>query len=442
MLGKSGSQNQKNLFLPLLKEFINMNHELVILSERIDWTVFENEFSSLYSKTGTPSKPIRLMVGLLILKQLYDCGDETIMEAWVRDPYMQYFCGEGHFQWKFPCDPSDLVHFRKRIGEKGVELIFQQSIHLFGKQAMEKEICVDTTAQEKNITFPTDTKLAIKIIQQCNKIANKENVKQRQTYTRKIKEYQLKSRFSAHPKRKKEAKKAQRKIKTIAKRLVNELNRKLESSKKEKYEDELNRFTTILNQKRNDSNKIYSLHEPDVACIAKGKIHKPYEFGSKISMARTKSSSIIVSVVNFKGNPHDSQTISPTLDQHERLTGVRASVAIVDRGYPKKTINGTQVIKPENGKGLTEYQKRKNRERFRKRAGIEPVFSHLKSRYRMGRNYLKGTAGDAINAMMAAAAWNFRKWMKENLIHFLRLIYIYLFAASYSNQTQQKLSWS
>lgn len=426
MLGKTGSQNQKNMFQLLLKEFINMEHELVLLADNIQWKKMEEEFAPLYSKTGTPSKPIRLMAGLLILKQLYDLGDETIMEAYVRDPYMQYFCGEAHFRWDFPCDPSDLVHFRKRIGEKGIEFIFKQSVLLFGKKAQEEEICVDTTAQEKNITFPTDTKLQIKIIKKCNKIAKAEGIEQRQTYTRKTKELLLQSRFSSHPKRKKQAKKAQRKIKTIATRLVTELERKLSSSSIEKYSDELTQFKRVLNQKRGDSNKIYSLHEPDVACIAKGKASKPYEFGSKVSIARTKNSGIIVGVKSFKGNPHDSQSIESTLDQHEIVTGIRAKTAIVDRGYPKKMINGTQILKPENGKAATAYEKRKNRKRFRRRAAIEPTISHLKHQYRMGRNYLKGIIGDQINAMMAATAWNFKKWMREMSHSFLCLIFLLL----------------
>jgi IS5 family transposase len=359
MLGKSESQSQKNLFQPLLREFINMNHELVLLGDKLDWKTIEEEFSSLYSKTGTPSKPVRLMAGLLILKQMYDLGDETIMEEYKMNPYMQYFCGEAYFRWDFPCDPSDLVHFRKRIGEKGIEFILKQSILLFGKKAREEEICVDTTAQEKNITFPTDTKLQIKIIKRCNKIAQQENVEQRQSYTRKIKEYLLQSRFSNHPKRMKQAKKAQRKIKTIATRLVSELERKLTDEKLSFYQTELEKFKKVIAQKRADSNKIYSLHEPDVACIAKGKSHKPYEFGSKVSVARTKISGIIVGVKSFKGNPHDSKTIEPTLDQHEQLTGIRAKTAIVDRGYPKKIINGTQVLIPENGKSASAYEKQK-----------------------------------------------------------------------------------
>jgi len=423
MLGKTEAQNQKDIFQPLLMDFINMNHELVVLSQKINWILLEKEFSGLYSNTGAPSMPVRLMSGLLILKQLYDLGDETIMETYVRDPYMQYFCGEAHFQWKFPCDPSDLPHFRQRIGENGVEQIFKQSIHLFSKQMLEEEVCVDTTAQEKNITFPTDTKLGVKIIKKCNKIAKTEGIEQRQRYTRKVKEYLLLSRFNNHPKRKKQAKKAQRKIKTIASRLIGELERKLNADKLALYQQEINIFKKVLNQKRNDSNKIYSLHEPDVACIAKGKSDKPYEFGSKVSIARTKTSGIIVGVVNFKGNPHDSQTIESTLNQQQKLTGIRAKVAIVDRGYVKKTINGTEILKPSNGKGLTDYQKRKNRKRFRRRAAIEPTISHLKHQYRMKKNFLKGVIGDKINAMMAAAAWNFKKWMRMNRKLFLCLIY-------------------
>jgi IS5 family transposase len=371
MLGKSPCQNQKDLFQPLLKEFINPQHELVLLADKMNWQAIEKEFTPLYSTTGTPSKPVRLMAGLLILKQLYNLGDETIVESYKMNPYMQYFCGEAYFQWNFPCDPSDLVHFRKRIGEQGVEFIFKQSILLFGKKAQEQEICVDTTVQEKNITFPTDTKLHVKIIGKCNKIAKKEGVEQRQRYTRKIKEFLLQSRFSGHPKRKHQARRAQRKIKTIAQRLVSELEQKLPQEKLQKHQQEIELFKKVLHQERYDKNKIYSLHEPQVSCIAKGKSSRPYEFGSKVSIARTKTHGIIVGVKSFAGNPHDSQTIADTLLQHERLTGKRAQTAIVDRGYAKREINGTQVLKPDNGKAKTEYEKRKNRKRFRKRASIE-----------------------------------------------------------------------
>ena len=121
MIGKSPNQEQHDMFSPLLSDFIDMDHELILLSNRIDWSYFEKEFAPFYSNVGQPSMPVRLMVRSLMLKRIYDLGDETLCEAWIRDPYMQYFCGEAHFKHRFPCDPSDFVHFCKRIGKKGVE---------------------------------------------------------------------------------------------------------------------------------------------------------------------------------------------------------------------------------------------------------------------------------------------------------------------------------
>jgi IS5 family transposase len=182
MRGLSPNQDQKHLFMPNLVEFINPKHELSLLAEAIDWQQFETDFSQFYSNLGAPAKPIRLMVGLLILKQLYDLGDETVMAEWISNPYFQYFCGQSVFQWKFPCDPSDLVHFRHRIGEAGVGKILSASISVHPKEVLSEDISIDTTVQEKNITFPTDTKLAVKVIKKCQAIAKQEAVKLRQSY--------------------------------------------------------------------------------------------------------------------------------------------------------------------------------------------------------------------------------------------------------------------
>ena len=426
MIGKSPDQNQKNLFQPLLKDFINMEQELVLLSGTIDWNYFEKEFCDLYSTTGSPSKPIRLMTGLLILKQIYDYGDETLMPAWVGSPYFQYFCGEAHFQWDLPCDPSDLVHFRKRIGAEGVENILSQSIKIHGKDSISDEIIIDSTAQEKNITYPTDTKLRVKIIKKCNKIARNEGIDQRRSYTREVKELLIKTRFSNHPLRKKAGKKAAKRIKIIAGRLVRELERKIDSGRLGFYRGSLDLFNRVLAQQREDKNKIYSLHEPEVACIAKGKVHKPYEFGSKVSIAITKTTNIIVAAVDFKGNPHDNQTLASTLEQHARLTGKKPKIAITDRGYRgKKIVLGTEIVLPDNSNGKTNYEKVKARKRFRRRAAIEPVISHMKHQYRMKRNFLSKKLGDKINVMMAAAAFNFKSWMnKRNDELFLALKFL------------------
>ena len=274
MIGKSDNQNQRNFFQPLLKDFIHLGHELVLLSDKIDWNYFEKEFSIYYSHTGKPAMPIRLMVGSLMLKRIYNLGDETLVEAWKMNPYMQYFCGMVHFEHKFPCDPSDFVHFRKRIGEQGVEKIFAYSVLLHGKVALESQTLSDTTVAENNTTFPTDAKLAKRIIDKCNAIASKKGIEQRQTYVRTSKQLLRETHNRKHPKRRKKALKADRKLKTIASRLVRELERKLSLENLESYQEELDLYHQILNQKRTDKDIIYSIHKPFTACIAKRKAHK------------------------------------------------------------------------------------------------------------------------------------------------------------------------
>ncbi len=393
MLGKSKPQNQRDLFRPLLSDFIDREHELVLLANQLDWDYFEREFASFYSHTGQPSMPIRFSVGCLLLKRLYNLGDETLAKAWLMNPYMQYFTGEAHFQHKFPCDPSDFVHFRNRIGVEGVEKIFAHSVQLHGKQAQGKQMMQDTTVQENNITFPTDTKLAKKIIDACNQIAQKEQIKQRQTYVRVSKQLVRDSYNGKHPKRVKKAKKAQNKLRTIAGRLLRELERKLPKDKWLIYEQQLTMFRQVVKQKRGDKDKIYSLHKPFTACIAKGKAHKQYEFGNKIGlMATMNQSKIVITAIDaFMGNPHDSKTIEVLLEQSKRLCGFIPDEVVYDRGgrVSGGMIGQTTVSTPKPPlKRDTVYQKRKKRNKFRRRAAIEPVISHLKSEFRMGTKLL------------------------------------------------------
>ena len=414
MIGKSADREQKHLFLANLMEFIDPRHRLCLLAEAIDWEGFEVGFAPLYSSVGCRAKPVRLMVGLLILKQVYNLADETVMEEWVSNPYFQYFCGETVFQWKFPCDPSDLVHFRHRIGETGVEKILAASILIHGEAVLEEAVSIDTTVQEKNITFPTDTKLAVKIIKKCRKTAKAEGIELRQSYKFVVKRLLLTAN-SKSPKMAKARRRAKRQIKTIAGRLVRELRRKLSAEELERHRENIEIFERVLAQKKDDKNKLYSLHALEVACIAKGKAHKKYEFGSKVSFATTQKSNVTVAAVNFRGNPNDNKTLEKTLDQQERMTGARAKNAFVDRGYKSREIGGTQVIAPGNGKGKTKYEKSKLRKCFRRRAAIEPLIGHAKSDFGMDRNYLKGESGDRVNAMLAASASNFKSWMRNAL---------------------------
>jgi len=422
MKGKPPERSQAKLFYQNLNELVNPKHRLYKLANQIPWQEFERHFSGLYSDAGRPAKPIRLMVSLLILKQLENLSDEVVVERWVENPYYQFFSGEEFFQWEFPCHPTDLVYFRKRIGEDGAKKILKVSIDLHGKKAKEPEVLVDTTVQEKNITFPTDTKLYRRVIAHCVQIAKEEQVVLRQSYKRTTKQLMLAQRFRHHPKNRKKAMAAQRKLKTIAGRLVRELERKLEPSIFARHAPAIEIYKQILSQARKSKNKIYSIHEPQVYCISKGKEHKRYEFGAKASIVVTKNSGVIIGAVSFPENIYDGHTLPKVLKQSEELTGRRAKVAICDRGYRgKSNIGNTKIEIPKKPKkGATAYEKRKARKRFRRRAGIEPVIGHLKSDYRLLRNYLKGSEGDSINLMLAAAAFNFKKLMKQLSYNFFQ----------------------
>jgi IS5 family transposase len=268
-------------------------------------------------------------------------------------------------------------------------------------------------------------KLSKRIIEQCQKIAKREGVKLRQSYKRILKKLMLMQRFAHHPKNYRKAEKAKRKMHTIAGRLIRELRRKLPDSQLPQYINRLDLYARVLDQKKWDKNKIYSLHEPHVACIAKGKVAKKFEFGSKVSVAMSKEENMVLAVVNYTGNPNDSKTVEDTLNKVEQITGRKVKAAIVDRGYKvKKTVNGTQIIKPSPlGSGSTAYEKMKMRKYFRRRSAIEPVISHMKNQYMMKRNFLKGVQGDVINAVMAGAAFNFKRWLNQKLKEISGLIH-------------------
>ena len=434
MKGNSPDQTQKSLFNTPLKEMLNPKNGLYKLADMIPWEEFEKEFAIHYTKNfGRPAKPIRLMVSLLILKQLSGLGDETVVEQWLQNPYWQYFSGENIFQWKVPVEPSDLVHFRKRIGIKGVEKILEVSIRLHGKSSKEKDVVVDTTVQEKNITFPTDVKLYKKIIDRCNKIFKKEGIDVRQSYKRTVKELLLKQRFRNHPKNRKKALSAERKMKTIAGRLVRELYRKMSKKQIKKYEDKLKLYEAVLKQKKGDKNKIYSLHEPEVYCISKGKEHKRYEFGTKASFVITKNSGIIVGALNVE-NDYDGHTLKKVLAQSERLRDKKIKKAIVDRGYRGVTkIGETEIHRPKKPKKNQSYSEtRRKRKDFRRRASIEPIISHLKTDFLLSRNFLKGSIGDSINLILSGAAFNLRKLIRK--LEFIFAILKMLFIEKYSNE--------
>ena len=187
-----------------------------------------------------------------------------------------------------------------------------------------------------------------------------------------------------------------RRLKTIAGRLVRELERKLPA------------------EVRETQREIYSLHEPHIYCVAKGKEHKKYEFGTKASLAMTKHGGVLVAAIGHPENSYDGHTLPEVLEQVEVVQGQRPKIAIVDRGYRgSKEVDGTEILTPNRPlKDQTPQERKAMRKRFRRRCAIEPTIAHLKSDFRMARNCLRGFAGDALNVLLAATAWNLRKWLR------------------------------
>ena len=353
------------------------------------------------------------MCGLLILKHLRNISDESVVEQWSENAYFQYFCGMHEFVPSFPCASSELVHFRKRIGEKGMELILSESIRVNDDKSDDDHHAtafIDSTVQEKNVTYPTDAKLHKKIIGKVLKIVKELNLPMRQSYTFVLKGIYRDQRFRNHPKNRRKAIKADKRLRTIAGRLVRELERNLGQNRQ--HDELLSIFKKILLQRRNSSHKIYSIHEPEVQCISKGKEQKKYEFGNKVSIIRS-ATGVILGASSFR-NEYDGHTIQKSLEQVRRLTGKSIRRLAGDRGYRgRKEIDGTQILIHNAPRAKdTYYQRKKKHKLFCKRAGIEPTIGHLKADYRLGRNFYKGLVGDAINVILAAAAYNFKRAMK------------------------------
>ena len=392
---------------------LDSTHELLALANTFNWQHLESAFQPLYSHRGRGIKPIRLMTGLLILKQLYNLSDDAVVEQWRMNPYFQAFCGEKSFQTQPPCDSSQLSVFRKRIGEEGVELIFAQSVALHGQAAEEKIVLVDTTVQEKNITYPTDSKLAIKIINKLNKLAKAHGIQQRRTFVKEVKELRLACRHFRQPKARSKARKALKRLRTIAGILLRELERQLPANVLEDLAAQFALYQRVLTQTPKDKDKIYSLHEPDVYCVGKGKDHKAYEYGRKASVVSTLEGKIIIGVISHDEHIHDSKTLKPALEHAQQHRKSAIEMAVVDRGYrgAQQYVETTVLLPKPPLKRDSAYIQQKKRRLCQQRAGIEPIIGHLKQDFRLSRCRLKGSLGDRINLLMAACAWNLRKWL-------------------------------
>ncbi len=396
---------EQDLFRSRLDQIINMKHELVRLARAIDWPVLEVHFGTVYSDgAGLPPLPTRLMAGLAILKHTFNLSDEALCERWVENPYFQYLCGEEFFRHDLSFDRSSMTRWRQRMGEERIFALLQESLAVAVKTGAMKpqdtrQVIVDTTVQPKNVMFPTDAKLIHRARERLVRLAKKRGLDLRQTYVRVGKFALIQHQRYAHAKQFKRAGKALRKLKTYLGRTVRDIERQIAGDEQLDaiFKWSLYQAKTVIEQRqRQRGRKIYSLHADEVECIGKGKAHKPYEFGVKVSVAttlnRSKGGQFALHATTLPGNPYDGHTLSTVIPDMEKMIGNELSRILADAGY-----RGHNAPESHKLRVFTSGQKRRLtsaiKRQMRRRSAVEPVIGHLKSEHRMDRNYLAGEQG-------------------------------------------------
>lgn len=432
-----------------LQELLDPTHELVKLEKIIDWEEIHNALSPYYSNIGRQGLPIRLMVGLHILKHKANMSDEKCADRIRSDLYWMYFCGvdsetlKGCYQH---LNSATMTKFRNRIGETGfahVEEIIRK--YLLAKGHIDSRVMnTDSTCQPKNIIYPTDTalldsgrRLLLKGMKQLQGLGVKP-VAGLRTFSRKSKKIILgiiklsrdrQERIKAGTlELAQQAKHVLNKCKIMIVRAKSKIKTAASQSHKNgktlisKIQNQVRLLEKIIQQSRQRyrdihiAKKIYSLHAPEVVVMRKGKSHCPNEYGTKLNIS-TDVSGFIVHHESYASSIHDSRVLEPALKNWEQVTGRLPNQVNTDRGYNQKRRSKTgriqkikHVCTPWNGKkknpnAAKEWFKRGQRQRSQ----IEGVFGHLKQDHRLDRCRYKGFAGDKINATLAVTAWNLTK---------------------------------
>jgi IS5 family transposase len=394
-----------------LASLLSHEYPLYQLAEAIDWTRFEVEFGPLYAEeAGRPGLPLRLMVGLHYLKYLFDESDESVVEKYVENPYWQFFCGRTYFEHELPCHPTSLVRWRRRLGSDGMEKLLTETLSTAKReQALRdpeiKRVNVDTTVQEKAIAFPTDARLYHKARRALVRAARVAGIELRQTYARLGPQALARQGRYAQARQMKRARRETKRLRQYLGRVIRDIRRKCPRPAPA-FKLLLERAERILRQQRHDSSKLYSVHAPEVECIAKGKAHKPYEFGCKVAIVTTSKSNWVVGIDAVHENPYDGATLAPALKQVERTTEVRPEEAFVDRGFKGSAHHPEGVVVYISGRKRLQ---RTLKALLRRRSAIEPVIGHLKQEHGMQRNHLLGQEGDRVNALLTGCGFNLRK---------------------------------
>ena len=411
MKPKKINHDQGRFFEMRLSDHLNPNHGLIKLSKNIDWESIEAEIGNIFNtRKGRPPAPIRTIVGLLMLQHMFGVSDESVVFNWVENPYWQFFCGYDFLQWKFPIDPSSLSRWRGRIGEEGLDKLLFHTIKTARRTKTIhanslKKVIVDTTVMEKNISYPTDGKLYKRGIETLVRMAKIYSVSLRQNYSKLSKKALFRANRYSHARKMKRAKKEIKRLKTYLGRVFRDIKRKIEGNVELEFyfSDILKIIDRVLEQKRNSKNKVYSIHESHVECISKGKPHKKYEFGCKVSFVSTHKEGIILSAKAIHGNPYDGHTLKNVTEDAETISKAEVFNIFVDKGY-----RGHKIIEKKvyisGQKRLTKHFKKL----LKRRQAIEPLIGHMKYDGKLGRNYLKGEYGDKLNAVLSGIGHNLR----------------------------------
>ena len=420
------------LFRSALVNLMDRRHPLVRLAGLIDWERFATAFGPLYREgVGRPGLPTRLMVGLHLIKHMDGLSDDAVCARFLDSPYVQLFCGESHFQHALPLDRSSMTRWRKRIGAERLELLIAETLATAQRAGAAEpkhfeRVTIDTTVQPKAVTHPTDSKLLHRGVEILGRLARRHGVALRQSCTRVSTHARREVARLIHRGRHREAERKVNRMRTWLGRLARDITRKITGAA---FATPLERIAQLLRQRRDDRGreKICALHAPEVECIGKGKARTRFEFGVKVSLATTNrpapGGQFVIGARALPGNPFDGHTLAAQIAQTERITGVPVARAHVDRGYRGHDADKSRVFVSGQKRGVTPTIRRE----IRRRAGIEPVIGHMKEDGHLGRNFLVGATGDAINLVLAAAAHNLRllrAWLIRLLALLLSLLVI------------------
>lgn len=430
-------ERQLLMYETLFSDVLNPEHELLRAAGIIDWDGLHEVLSGYYSPLGRQGKPIRLMVGIHILKHRYNCSDERAVEMLHENAYWQCFCGFNSFQGGQILEASSLVKFRNRIGTEGMKQIEAVLLKAWSEMGLVKtrRVAVDTTAQPKNIAYPTDAdllhRIREKIVKQVKRVCEEVTLRKPfRSYCRTGKKLLIgiKKFYRRNPESRKEAieelKEITRHVVEQAAGVVNSLYSRGFKEAGQKLNCLVSLGKRVIDQTKqvlsgeSPRKRIYSLHEPGVAVIKKGKSHPDCEFGSIVALSKNDDG-LILSHVEYQHNVADVKTLGRVITGIKKNIGKSPREVTADRGFDqslKKQENCRRrwgvkrMAIPKKGK--TPHPRSKEswfQKALKQRVKIEPIIGHLKCDHRLNRCRYKGAVGDTVNVVWATLAWNTKK---------------------------------